>query len=119
MLPEVAGWRHAHPATLRIAFISQGSIGENPGASEHGIDNVLLRRGREIADAYQIYGTSSAVLISVAGMFGRSGTRNGNERAKKNGVPVQWRGGIAAPVPGMALMQTRTQGASRIQVSRR
>ena len=69
MLPEVAGWQRAHSARLRIAFISQGSAEHNRVAGELGIERVLLQQEREIADAYEAWGTPSAVLVSRDGVI--------------------------------------------------
>jgi peroxiredoxin len=56
---------------VTLALISRGSAEANRSkASEHGIAQVLLQQDREIATAYQAYGTPSAVLIRPDGTIG-------------------------------------------------
>jgi peroxiredoxin len=69
MFPELARWQKAHDTDLTIALISQGSLEDNRAVVvEHGIERVLLQPGREIGDAYEAYGTPSAVLVSKEGI---------------------------------------------------
>lgn len=68
MLPEVGDWQAAHANRLTIALVSEGSVDQNrAAATEHGIVRVLLQAGREIAQAYEAWGTPSAVMVSIDG----------------------------------------------------
>ena len=49
---------------MRIAVVSRGSDQANRlPADEHGLTDVLLQEGAEVADAYRVGGTPAAVLI--------------------------------------------------------
>jgi peroxiredoxin len=64
LLPDVGRWQRDHAADLAVALISRGSVAANRGkADEHGIQRVLLQRHYEVADAYAVFGTPSALLI--------------------------------------------------------
>jgi uncharacterized membrane protein YphA (DoxX/SURF4 family)/thiol-disulfide isomerase/thioredoxin len=65
LLPDVARWQRDHADRLKTMVISRGTIGQNRNKSaKHGIGNVLLQNDRETAQAYQVLGTPSAVLIT-------------------------------------------------------
>jgi thiol-disulfide isomerase/thioredoxin len=68
MLPEVGQWQREHAGTMTIAIVSRGSVEDNRAKfTEHGIVNVLLQRDREVAEAYQMPGTPTAILIDPDG----------------------------------------------------
>jgi peroxiredoxin len=68
MLPEIGRWQQEHQEKLTISLISLGDPGENrTKASEHGLTNVLLQKEREVAEAYRVSGTSSALLVRPVG----------------------------------------------------
>jgi peroxiredoxin len=68
---EVGRWQRDYASKLTLAVISQGSLEANQSkASAHGIMRMLLQEEREVAAAYQVTGTPSAVLIGVAGTIG-------------------------------------------------
>jgi hypothetical protein len=70
LLPEISGWQSTHRDALTIAVLSQGAEVQNRlVAAEHGIQRVVLQVEREVADAYEAYGTPSAVLVSTAGLI--------------------------------------------------
>lgn len=70
LLPEVERWQHKYAEKLTISVVGQGSAEENSAeVSEHGV-NVLLQKDWEVADAYQVEGTPSAVLVSPEGAIG-------------------------------------------------
>jgi thiol-disulfide isomerase/thioredoxin len=65
LLPEIGRWQEEYPEKLAIALISRGDTEENrTKTSEHGVGHVLLQRNWEVADAYQVKGTPSAVLVT-------------------------------------------------------
>ena len=70
LLPEIGDWQSTHRDALTIAVLSQGAEDQNRlVAAEHGIQRVVLQVEREVADAYEAYGTPSAVLVSTAGLI--------------------------------------------------
>jgi uncharacterized membrane protein YphA (DoxX/SURF4 family)/peroxiredoxin len=125
MLPEVAGWQREHRANLTIAFISQGSAEDNRVAAELGIERVLLQRDREVAEAYEAWGTPSAVLVSREGTIASpiaqgaaairvlisSAARTAlsdvnlslNENGNGNAARLQWSDGNTASMSGVGL----------------
>jgi peroxiredoxin len=86
LLPDVGRWQREHAAKVVVALISRGTVEANrPKASEYGLTHVLLQKDREIAQAYQAYGTPSAVLIRQGGTIGSSlSARRSFMRAKNN-----------------------------------
>jgi peroxiredoxin/uncharacterized membrane protein YphA (DoxX/SURF4 family) len=70
LLPKIAEWQREHSGVLTIAVISRGSAADNRARStEHGLSHVLLQRDREVANAYNVAGTPSAVLVRADGML--------------------------------------------------
>ncbi|HKZ26643.1 MAG TPA: TlpA family protein disulfide reductase, partial [Rubrobacteraceae bacterium] len=58
---------------LTVSLISRGDPEENRAKSaEHGVERVLLQQDWEVADAYQVDGTPSAVLVRPDGTIGSS-----------------------------------------------
>jgi thiol-disulfide isomerase/thioredoxin len=73
LLPEIGRWQQEHPEKLTVALISRGGPEENRAkTSEHGVQHVLLQEDWEVAEAYQIKGTPSAVLVMADGKVGSS-----------------------------------------------
>jgi peroxiredoxin len=71
MLPEIGRWQQEFASRLVVAVVSRGTIAANhPKASEHGLTHILLQRDREVAQAYAVNGTPSAVLIGQDGTVG-------------------------------------------------
>jgi methylamine dehydrogenase accessory protein MauD len=68
LLPEIGRWQRDYADEVTISLISRGAPEENRAKSaEHGVKHVLLQRDWETADAYQVDGTPSAVLVSPDG----------------------------------------------------
>jgi thiol-disulfide isomerase/thioredoxin len=68
MLPDVGRWQEEHAKKLTLALISRGEVEENKTkAQEHAVKNVLLQKGWEVSESYEVRGTPSAVLISPDG----------------------------------------------------
>jgi peroxiredoxin len=64
LMPEVAEWQRDHTNIVTIAVISTGTLDANRrNAETHGLRDVLIQKGREVADAYRCIGTPSAVMI--------------------------------------------------------
>ncbi len=71
LLPDLARWQRDHAAQLTLALISRGTVEANRAKiTEHGLTNVLLQQDREVAEAYQVLGTPTAVLVQPDGTIG-------------------------------------------------
>jgi peroxiredoxin len=71
LLPEIGRWQRDHASKPVVALISRGTVEANrPKATEHGLRHALLQQDREIAQAYQAYGTPSAVVVLRDGTIG-------------------------------------------------
>ncbi len=71
LLPEVGRWQEEHSEKLTIALISRGDPEENrTKVSEHGVKHVLVQKDWEVAEAYQVKGTPSALLVGSDGKVG-------------------------------------------------
>ena len=70
LLPDVGRWQQQYGGKLTIAVVGLGSVEENSAeASEHGLENVLLQEDWEVADAYEVDATPSAVVLSPEGII--------------------------------------------------
>ncbi len=68
MMPDLVEWMQEYGDRITFAVISQGSADLNrTKATEYGIAPVLLQRDREVAEAYQVRATPSAVIIRTDG----------------------------------------------------
>jgi methylamine dehydrogenase accessory protein MauD len=73
LLPEVRSWQQEYAEKLTVSIVGRGSVEENSAeVSEHGVENVLLQEDWEVADAYEVDATPSAVVISPEGTIGSS-----------------------------------------------
>ena len=71
LLPEIARWQRDHAAKLTLALISGGRTEANHAKStEHGLRHVMLQQDREVAAAYRVVGTPSAVIVRSDGTIG-------------------------------------------------
>jgi peroxiredoxin len=71
LLPELARWQHEYADQLTIALISRGTPEANRAKmSEHRLTYILLQQDREVAEAYQAYGTPCAVVVRADGTIG-------------------------------------------------
>lgn len=69
--PEIGHWQREYATNLVIVLISRGTAQVNRArASEHGLTHVLLQHDREVAQAYEVLGTPSAVLVRPDGTIG-------------------------------------------------
>lgn len=67
LMPEVEAWQREHGEALTISLVSEGSVEENREyAGEPRID-VLVQTDREVAAAYRVSGTPSAVVVGQDG----------------------------------------------------
>ncbi len=71
LLPEIGRWQQEHAEKLTVSLISRDDPEENRAkATEHGLQHVLLQEDWEVSEAYQAYGTPSAVLVQPDGIIG-------------------------------------------------
>jgi peroxiredoxin len=58
MLPEVGRWQEEHAHKLTVSLISRGEVQENKTkAQEHALKNVVLQKGWEVSESYEVRGT--------------------------------------------------------------
>jgi methylamine dehydrogenase accessory protein MauD len=68
LVPKVRQWQQSLGERLTISIISTGTPEQNAMFAEQGqLENVLLQEEMEVADAYQVQGTPSAVVVSRDG----------------------------------------------------
>jgi peroxiredoxin/uncharacterized membrane protein YphA (DoxX/SURF4 family) len=71
LLPEIGRWQREHARTMVVVLISRGTIEANrPKVMEYGLTHVLLQKDWGVAQAYQAFGTPSAVLVHRDGTIG-------------------------------------------------
>jgi peroxiredoxin len=71
LMPDVARWQRSYDARLKIAVISRGTPEQNrPKGGKRKLRRVLLQKDREVAGAYQSFGTPAAVLVDPDGRIG-------------------------------------------------
>jgi len=82
LMPDLGRWQRDLAGTVTLAVISRGTVEENRAKSiEHGLTHVLLQQDREVAMAYQSYGTPGAVLVRADGTIG-SAVAQGSEEIR-------------------------------------
>lgn len=67
LMPDIRHWQRQYANKLTLALISRGTVEANLGKSA---EVVLLQHDREVAEAYQTYGTPGAVLVHPDGTIG-------------------------------------------------
>ncbi len=71
LMPDIGRWQREYASSITIALISEGSVEANRSKSaEHGVTQLLLQKGREVAEAYQAHGTPAALLVRPDGTIG-------------------------------------------------
>src|SRR5919199_1137875 len=71
LMPDVGRWQKEHARRLALAVISRGAPEQSRAKfGEHGVTQVLLQKDREVAEAYRVNGTPSAVLVRPDGTVG-------------------------------------------------
>jgi thiol-disulfide isomerase/thioredoxin len=82
LLPEVGRWQSEHADRLTVAVVSRGAAEDHrTRAAEHGVAPLLLQRDYEVADAYEVHETPSAVLVQPGGTIG-SPVASGSEQIR-------------------------------------
>ena len=65
VLPDVARWQRVSADRVTTLVISRGTVGQNRNKrARYELGTVLLQRDREVAEAYGVVGTPSAVLVA-------------------------------------------------------
>ena len=68
MLPAVAA-AQSDPSGVPVVVISTGEVAANLiRADEHGLGQVLLQEGFEVAERYGVFGSPGALLLDPAGL---------------------------------------------------
>jgi peroxiredoxin len=71
LLPQIADWQSSQAHAFTLALLSRGTAEANrPKIAEHNVRRVLIQEDREVADAYGVWGTPSAVMIRPDGTIG-------------------------------------------------
>jgi len=71
LLPDVGQWQREHADAARVVLVSRGTPDENRRkVKEHGVGPVLIQADYEVANAFQVPGTPSAVLVKPDGSIG-------------------------------------------------
>src|SRR5215216_3954062 len=80
MMGDVGKWQRDLAEKLTIAVISRGSLEENRNkAKQHNLTHVLMQKDNEVADAYQTYGTPTAVVVRPDGTIGSAAAGGAQE----------------------------------------
>jgi methylamine dehydrogenase accessory protein MauD len=105
MLPEIGRWQQEYAEKLTISLISRGTPEENrTRSSEHGLVNVLLQEDWEVGEAYQAYGTPSAVIVGPDGEVG-SPVAGGSVAIESLVART-----VGAPAPELPVQRQQAQG---------
>jgi peroxiredoxin len=79
LLPEVARWQAEYDDRVSVAVIARGDPVQNRAiAEEHQVADVLLQVDNEVAEAYRVTATPSALFVRTDGTLG-SGVGAGAE----------------------------------------
>ena len=83
LLPDIGTWQREHRSKLTVALISRGKPEAYLAKSaEHGLSNILLQENNEVADAYQVAGTPTGLLVRADGTIG-SGLAPGGDAIRR------------------------------------
>jgi peroxiredoxin len=71
LLPDIARWQTEYAPSISFALISSGSAKANRAKiGGSAVTQVLLQSNFEVAEAYQVSGTPSAVIVHPTGILG-------------------------------------------------
>ena len=109
MMGDVGKWQRDLSEKLTIAVVTRGSLEDNRNkAKQHNLTHVLMQKDNEVADAYQTYGTPTAVLVRPDGTIGSAAAGGAQEirtlvkQAAEGKVPVPRPRLAAVPRPVQA-----------------
>jgi peroxiredoxin len=108
MMGDVGKWQRDLAEKLTIAVISRGSLEDNRNkAKQHNLTHVLMQKDNEVADAYQTYGTPTAVLVRPDGTIGSAAA--GGAQQIHTLVKQAAEGKVPVPKPRLAALPRPTQ----------
>jgi peroxiredoxin len=107
MMGDVGKWQRDLSEKLTIAVITRGSLEDNRNkAKQHNLTHVLMQNDNDVADAYETYGTPTAVLVRPDGTIGSAAAGGSQEirtlvkQAAEGKVPLPRPRLAAVPRPG-------------------
>ncbi len=113
ILPEISRWQREHPSRVTVAVLSRASSDPNgPTRADLSALNVGWQVGSEVAQAYGVPGTPSAVLVGADGRIagplapGRDAIVTLFEQVLSQVAEASERGRNFPPVAGAALALT-------------
>jgi peroxiredoxin len=103
MMGDVGKWQRDLSEKLTIAVISRGSLEDNrTKAKQHNLARVLMQKDNEVADAYQTFGTPTAVLVRPDGTIASAPA--GGAEAIRTLVKQAAEGKVPVPKPRLAAL---------------
>lgn len=116
MMGDVGKWQRDLSDKLTIAVVTRGSLEDNRNkAKQHNLTHVLMQRDNEVADAYQTYGTPTAVLVRPDGSIGSAAAGGAQQistlvkQAAEGKVPMPKPRLAAVPRPIQARQPAKAQ----------
>jgi peroxiredoxin len=101
MMGDVGKWQRDLSEKLTIAVVTRGSLEDNRNkAKQHNLTHVLMQQDNEVADAYQTYGTPTAVLVRPDGTIGSAAA--GGAQQIRTLVKQAAEGKVPVPKPRLA-----------------
>src|SRR5215208_2454790 len=120
MMGDVGKWQRDLSEKLTIAVLTRGSLEDNRNkAKQQNLTHVLMQKDNEVADAYQTYGTPTAVLVRPDGTIGSAAAGGAQEirtlvkQAAEGKVPVPRPRLAAVPRPVKARQPAANAQAPR------
>jgi peroxiredoxin/uncharacterized membrane protein YphA (DoxX/SURF4 family) len=120
MMGDVGKWQRDLSEKLTLAVITRGSLEDNRNkAKQHNLTHVLMQKDNEVADAYQTYGTPTAVMVWPDGTIGSAAVGGAQEirtlvkQAAEGKVPVPKPRLAAVPRPAQVKRPAATAQAPR------
>jgi peroxiredoxin len=108
MMGDVGKWQRDLAEKLTIAVISRGSLEDNRNkARQHNLTHVLMQKDNEVADAYQTFGTPTAVLVRPDGTIGSAAA--GGAQQIRTLVKQAAEGKVPVAKPRLAALPRPTQ----------
>src|SRR5829696_7536932 len=103
MMGDVGKWQRELAEKLTIAVITRGSLEDNRNkAKQDNLTHVLMQKDNEVADAYQTYGTPTAVLVRPDGTIGSASAGGADEI--RTLVRQAAEGKVPMPKPRLAVL---------------
>jgi peroxiredoxin len=103
MMGDVGKWQRDLSEKITLAVISRGSLEDNRSkAKQHNLTHVLMQKDNEVADAYQTFGTPTAVLVRPDGTIGSAAA--GGAQAIRTLVKQAAEGKVPVPRPRLAAL---------------